>query len=67
MSTISDPFHDEGDEVIDEIRSVRRSISQEHQNDPYKLVAYYMAMERDDPASRYIPAPDPEASGKSAA
>lgn len=66
MTKITDDLHDDGEDVIDEIRAVRHAIWEHCDHDPYKLVAYYMELERTDPGP-YIPAPDLEASGKSAA
>jgi hypothetical protein len=33
------------DDVIDEIRAIRRRISEQFQNDPGRLVAYYMQLQ----------------------
>lgn len=35
-------FHDEGDEVIEEIRAVRHRISERFGHDPERLAAHYM-------------------------
>jgi len=37
----------ESDPLIDEIREVRRKISAEFGNDPQRLVAHYMELERE--------------------
>jgi hypothetical protein len=34
------------DPVIEEIRAVRRQISAQFDHDPYKLVAYYMELQK---------------------
>lgn len=41
----SDPVVDLSDPVIDEIREVRRQISQRFDNDPKKLVEHYMELQ----------------------
>ncbi len=66
MKPTTDRLHDDGDDVIAEIRAVRRAISKRCDHDPYKLVAYYMDLERGDPGP-YIAAPELETSDKSAA
>ena len=48
---------DEGDEELDRIREVRHRISEELGHDPYRLVAYYMEMEKEHP-ERLVPAQD---------
>lgn len=53
----TDGVHDEADEVIDEIRAVRHQISARFGHDPYKLVAYYIELEKED-AGPFIPAPE---------
>jgi hypothetical protein len=50
---------DEGDEEIARIREVRHQISEQFGHDPYRLVAYYMELEKQHP-EKLIPAPDPE-------
>jgi hypothetical protein len=37
---------DEGDEEIARIREVRHRISEQFGHDPYRLVAYYMELQR---------------------
>ncbi|HEX6904426.1 MAG TPA: hypothetical protein VF789_32255 [Thermoanaerobaculia bacterium] len=56
-------FLDEGDEEIARIREVRHRISEEFGHDPYRLVAYYMELQKEHP-EKLVPAPDPEAAGK---
>lgn len=50
---------DEGDEEIARIREVRHRISEEFGHDPYRLVAYYMELQKEHP-EKLVPAPDPE-------
>jgi hypothetical protein len=45
MSQRDEAFHDEGDDVIEEIREVRRGISARFDHDPERLVAYYMELQ----------------------
>jgi hypothetical protein len=54
---------DEGDEEIARIREVRHRISEEFGHDPYRLVAYYMELQKEHP-EKLIPAPDSEIAGK---
>ena len=42
MSQLEETFHDEGDDVIDEIRAIRHRISEQFGHDPARLVAHYM-------------------------
>ena len=42
MSQPEETFHDEGDDVIDEIRAIRHRISEQFGHDPERLVAHYM-------------------------
>lgn len=42
MNQLDETFHDEGEELIEEIREVRRRISARFDHDPERLVAYYM-------------------------
>jgi hypothetical protein len=42
MNEPDETFHDEGDELIEEIREVRRRISARFDHDPARLVAHYM-------------------------
>ncbi len=47
---------DEGDEVIARIREARHQISAQFGHDPYRLVAYYMELQKEHP-ERLVPAP----------
>jgi hypothetical protein len=55
---------DEGDEEIARIREVRHRISEQFGHEPYRLVAYYMELQKEHP-ERLIPAPDSEVVDKS--
>jgi len=50
---MSDKFEpmleDEDDEEIDRIREVRHQISEQFGHDPYRLVAYYMELQKEHP------------------
>ena len=48
---------DEGDEEIARIREVRHRISEQFGHDPYRLVAYYMELQKEH-AERLVPAPE---------
>ncbi|MFL6199746.1 MAG: hypothetical protein ACJ76J_11245 [Thermoanaerobaculia bacterium] len=54
---------DEGDEEIARIREVRHRISEQFGHDPYRLVAYYMELQKEHP-EKLIAAPDSEVAGK---
>jgi hypothetical protein len=54
---------DEGDEEIAQIREVRHRISEQFGHDPYRLVAYYMELQKEHP-EKLIPAPDSDLAGK---
>lgn len=66
MSERSDEFHDEGDEVVAEVRAIRHRISERFGHDPYQLVAHYIERQEAH-ADRLIHAPEAERTGKSAA
>ena len=53
---------DEGDEVLARIREARHRISEEFGHDPYRLVAYYMELQKEHP-EKLVPAPDSEIAG----
>jgi hypothetical protein len=55
---------DEGDEEISRIREVRHRISEQFGHDPYRLVAYYMELQKEHP-EKLVPAPSSEVAGKS--
>lgn len=44
------PVVDEGEEEIARIREVRHQISKEFGHDPYRLVAYYMELQKQAPS-----------------
>lgn len=54
---------DEGDEEIARIREVRHRISEEFGHDPYRLVAYYMELQKEHP-EKLMPAPDSQIAGR---
>jgi hypothetical protein len=54
---------DEGDDEIARIREVRHRISEQFGHDPYRLVAYYMELQKEHP-ERLISAPDSEVPGR---
>jgi hypothetical protein len=54
---------DEGEEEIARIREVRHHISEQFGHDPYKLVAYYMELQKEHP-EKLVPAPESEFTGK---
>ena len=53
---------DEGDEELAHIREVRHRISEQFGHDPYRLVAYYMELEKQHP-EKPVPAHDSEVAG----
>jgi hypothetical protein len=53
---------DEGDEEIARIREVRHSISEQFGHDPYRMVAYYMELQKEHP-EKMVPAPYSKAAG----
>lgn len=57
MSNAGDEFHDEGEDLIEEIRAVRHRISAEFGHDPEKLIAYLMELQEEHP-ERLIRAPE---------
>jgi len=50
---------DEGDEEIERIREVRHQISEQFGHDPYRLVAYYMELQKEHP-EKLVRAPEVE-------
>lgn len=57
MNEQSEPrWVDEGDEEIARIREVRHRISEQFGHDPYRMVAYYMELQKQHP-ERFVPAP----------
>jgi hypothetical protein len=63
MNEIEPMWVDEGDEEIARIREVRHQISEQFGHDPYRLVAYYMELEKQHP-EKLAPAPVSEIAGK---
>jgi hypothetical protein len=57
MSNNEGKFHDDGEDLIDEIRAVRHRISAEFGHDPEKLIAYLMKLQEEHP-ERLIRAPE---------
>lgn len=55
---------DEDDEEIAWIREVRHRISEQFGHDPYRLVAYFMELQKEHP-EKLVSAPDSEVVGKS--
>jgi hypothetical protein len=54
---------EEGEEEIARIREVRHRISEQFAHDPYRLVAYYMELQKEHP-EKLVPAPESEVTGK---
>jgi hypothetical protein len=54
---------DEGDEEIARIREVRHRISEQFGHDPYRLVAYYMEMQKGHP-EKLMPTLEPKIAGR---
>jgi hypothetical protein len=67
MSQPDETFHDEGDEVIEEIRAVRHRISERFGHDPERLVAHYMEIQEQHRDRLLRAEPRPEPSGKTSA
>lgn len=64
MNENPDPMPvDEGEEEIARIREVRHRISEEFGHDPYRLVAYYMEMQKEHP-EKLVLAPEMAIVGK---
>jgi hypothetical protein len=53
---------DEGEKEIARIREVRHQISEEFGHDPYRMVAYYMELQKEHP-EKLVRAPHSEATG----
>lgn len=64
MNEKLEPMVDEGDEEITRIREVRHQISEQFGHDPYRLVAYYMELQKEHP-EKLVLAPDLEVAAKS--
>jgi RNA binding exosome subunit len=56
----------EADDVVEEVRQIRREIWAQFDNDPDKLIAYYTELDKQY-ADRGIPSPKADKQGKSAA
>ena len=56
----------EADDIVEEVREIRRQIWAQLDNDPEKVMAYYMEQQKQY-ADRMIDAPKPGQQGKSAA
>jgi hypothetical protein len=56
----------EADDVVEEVRRIRREIWAEFDNDPAKVLAYYRELDKEY-ADRMIDVPSPDKQGKSAA
>lgn len=54
---------DDEEEEIARIQAVRHQISERFGHDPYRLVAYFMELQKEHP-EKMVPAPEPEAVGK---
>ena len=63
MNKLETTWVDEGDAEIARIREVRHQISEQFGHDPYRLVAYYMELEKQH-SEKLAPAPDSEIAGK---
>jgi hypothetical protein len=57
MSEHPDEFHDDGEDLIAEIRAVRHRISERFGHDPEKLIAHYMELQKAHP-ERLVRAPE---------
>ena len=63
MSQLEETFHDEGDDVIDEIRAIRHRLSEQFGHDPARLVAHYMERQQQHRDRLLRPAPSAKSSG----
>ena len=54
---------DEGEEELARIREVRHRISEEFGHDPYRMVAYYMELQKEHP-EKLVRTPHSEVAGK---
>jgi len=66
MEKLEPAWMDEGEEEIARIRGVRHQISEEFGHDPYRMVAYYMELQKEHP-EKLVRAPhfEPEVVGNS--
>jgi hypothetical protein len=65
MSQPDETFHDEGDDVIEEIRAVRHRMSERFDHDPRRLVAYLRERQEEHRDRLLRSEPKTEDSGKS--
>lgn len=63
MNPELEPILDDDEEEIARIRAVRHQISERFGHDPYRLVAYFMELQKEHP-EKMVPAPEPEVVGK---
>jgi hypothetical protein len=66
MTDQAEGYHDDGDDVIAEVRAARHRISERFAHDPYRLVAYYMERQKAH-ADRLIRAPGTAGTDRTAA
>lgn len=59
MEKLESTLVDEGEEEITRIREVRHQISEEFGHDPYRMVAYYMELQKEHP-EKLVRAPHSE-------
>lgn len=59
MTETLEPMVDEGDAEIARIREIRHRISEEFGHDPYRLVAYYLELQKKHP-EKLVRAPHTE-------
>ena len=62
----SEPLHDDGEDLMAEIRATRQRISARFGDDTYRLVAHYQERQRRH-GDRLIPAPETDRTDRSAA
>lgn len=67
MSQPDETFHDEGDDVIEEIRAIRHRMSERFDHDPERLVAYLREKQELHRDRLLRSEPEPTASGKNSA
>ena len=67
MSQPDETFHDEGDDVIEEIRAIRHRMSERFGHDPARLVAYLREKQEQHRDRLLRSEPKTEDSGKSSA
>jgi len=67
MSQPDETFHDEGHDLIAEIRAVRHRISERFGHDPERLVGHYIEIQEQHRDHLLRPEPKPEHAGKTSA